>query len=84
MRDHKEKLSGYFDAPWNWNKIKNNQNWILQFASLDDPWIPIAESRFVHNQLQTEYQEYHDQGHFGTDCNKTTFPEIIAAIHTKF
>jgi predicted alpha/beta hydrolase family esterase len=37
----KEKLSGYFDRAWNWKKIKTNQNWIVLFASQDDPWIPI-------------------------------------------
>lgn len=79
----KEKLSGYFDASWNWPKIRSNQNWIIQFASLDDPWIPIAEPRFVRDQLLSEYYEYHDQGHFGGDYNKTTFPEILTVIEAK-
>jgi predicted alpha/beta hydrolase family esterase len=46
-----EKQSGYFDKPWNWNKIKDNQNWIIVFASQDDPWIPIEEPRHIHSQL---------------------------------
>lgn len=79
----KEKLSGYFDTPWNWNAIKKNQNWIIQFASTDDPWIPIVEPRFVRDQLHTEYHEYQDQGHFGGDYNKLTFPEILIAIQSK-
>ncbi len=32
-----EKASGYFDQPWNWQAIKDNQRFIIQFASTDDP-----------------------------------------------
>lgn len=78
-----EKLSGYFDGPWNWEAIKNNQNWIVQFASQNDPWIPIAEARFVHEQLGAEYHEYTDKGHFGGDYYKAEFPELIAVIKEK-
>ena len=79
----KEKLSGYFDRPWDWEAIKNNQQWIIQFASTNDPWIPIEESRFIHRQLDTEYYEFQDQGHFGGDYYKPTFPEALAAIKSK-
>ncbi len=24
-----ERLSGYFDTPWNWEAIKQNQRWIM-------------------------------------------------------
>ncbi len=44
----RERLSGYFDEPWQWDTIKNNQEWVIQFASADDPWIPIEEARFIH------------------------------------
>lgn len=47
LNDEKEKKSGYFDKPWNWEAIKNNQKWIIQFNSSDDPWIPIDEARFL-------------------------------------
>lgn len=76
----KEKESGYFNRPWNWEAIKNNQKWILQFASTNDPWIPIAEPRFVSKQLQSRYFEYDDMGHFGGDYVKPTFPELIKAL----
>ena len=42
-----ETLSGYYNKPWNWQAIKDNQQWIVQFASTDDPWIPIQEPRFI-------------------------------------
>jgi predicted alpha/beta hydrolase family esterase len=79
-----EKISGYFDKPWNWEAIKKNQNWIIEFSSSDDPWIPIEEARYVHEKLATEYHEFNNQGHFGGDYYKPEFPELVAAILNKF
>ncbi len=78
-----EKISGYFDTPWDWNAIKQNQKWIIQFAAINDPWIPIAEARLVHEKLNTDYHESPDQGHFGGDYYKKTFPEALEAIKSK-
>lgn len=78
-----ERLSGYFDTPWNWQAIQDNQQWIVQFASTDDPWIPIQEARFVHGKLKTQYHEFTNQGHFGQDIGKTEFPELLAVIRKK-
>lgn len=83
LDDEREKESGYFDKPWNWEAIKNNQKWILQFNSTDDPWIPINEAHFVHNKLNTDYHEFTDQGHFGGDREKDTFPELLEALKKK-
>ncbi len=49
-----EKQSGYFDKPWDFESIKRNQKWTIIFASEDDPWIPIAEPRYLHAQLACE------------------------------
>lgn len=76
LGEENEKLSGYYNKPWSWQAIKNNQKWIVQFASIDDPFIPIAEARYVRDQLKTKYLEYQDKGHFITP----TFPELIDAI----
>ncbi len=75
-----EKQSGYFDRPWNWQAIKRNQQWAVIFASQDDPWIPVAEPRFIHEQLNCEYHEFTDQGHFGGDYYKPEFPELVSAV----
>ena len=75
-----EKASGYYDRPWDWKKIKENQNWITIFASTDDPWIPVKEARFVQQKLRCTYHEYNDQGHFGGDYFKGEFPELTQAI----
>jgi predicted alpha/beta hydrolase family esterase len=80
LGDENEKKSGYFDIPWDWKAIKDNQKWIIQFASTDDPFIPIEEPRKIHNELETIYHEYTDQGHFGGHDGKFEFPEMIEAI----
>lgn len=74
-----EKLSGYFDLPWNWEAIQKNQQWILQFSAINDPWIPIQEPRAVRDFLRTEYYEFADAGHF----DKKIFSELLEAILKK-
>ena len=78
-----EKKSGYFDTPWDWKAIKENQKWIIQFASTDDPYISITEAREIHKELDTDYHEYTDQGHFSYREQKLEFPELVAAITEK-
>lgn len=80
LGDDTEKESGYYSRPWNWNAIKSNQHWILQFASTDDPYIPISEPRFIHQPLDSEYYEYSDKGHFMI----FEFPELIKILRKKF
>ena len=76
-----EKASGYYDQPWAWDKIKNNQQWIALFASVDDPFIDIAEPRFLQQQLQPDYYEFANRRHFGHPNDvQNTFPELVEAI----
>lgn len=75
-----ERLSGYYDKEWKWGLMGGNAKWIIQFASLNDPYIPIAEARFIRDKLRTRYYEYPDQGHFSDDVHKTEFPELIDAV----
>lgn len=76
LGEESEKVSGYYDTPWDWNAIKQNQNFIIQFASVDDPFIPISEARYIHEQLNSTYSELH-QGHF---YPQDIFPELIDAV----
>ena len=80
LGDEKEKKSGYFDEPWEWDKIKDNVEKIVIFASTDDPYIPISHPMLVKEKTNAEYHEYNDEGHFGADVNKTEFPEIITVV----
>ena len=85
LNNEKEKIRGYYDETWRWNKIKKNAKWIIQFHSTDDPFIPAEEARFIHQQLSTEYHEFSNQSHFWAIGNliKDKFPEIIEAIRKK-
>ena len=75
-----EKQSGYFNSVWDWKSIKDNQQWTILFASQNDPWISVEEPRYIHSQLDCEYHEYKNDGHFGGDYFKPTFPELSHAI----
>ena len=75
-----EKASGYFDSEWQWSKIKENAEWIVIFASRDDPWIPIEQPRFIRDKTDAEYHEFKDEGHMGADRKKKDFPEIVQVI----
>ncbi len=76
-----EKLSGYFDTPWDWKTIQANQQWTVIFAAQDDPWIPVDEPRYIHKRLKCEYHEFKDQGHFGQESSfKENFTELSLAI----
>lgn len=79
LGDEKEKISGYYEDPWRWEKIKQNAKWIIQFASADDPYIPTEEARYVRDRLNTEYYEYADRGHF----MENEFSEFVEAIKRK-
>jgi len=35
--DDNEKKSGYFNHPWNWQAIRNNQKWIYNLIQLMIP-----------------------------------------------
>ena len=59
-----EAESGYYSAPWQWDRIRDNQQWIAIYQSTDDPHIPISEARFVAKQLECSYFELDGRGHF--------------------
>jgi len=84
LGEENEKISGYYDEPWQWEDIQKNQQWIIQFASVDDPFIPIAEARHIHEKLNTTYYEYEDRGHFGHGGQPLDeFPELIEALQKR-
>lgn len=74
-----ERISGYFTTPWCWDKIKSNQQWIIQLASTDDPYIPINQARLIHKNLNTEYHEFANRGHFLED----TIPDALSIVLKK-
>jgi pimeloyl-ACP methyl ester carboxylesterase len=77
LGDAGEAASGYYDAPWQWDQIRNNQRWLGIYQSSDDPLIPVAEARFVAAQLKCSYFEHSDRGHF---IESHEFPELVAFV----
>jgi predicted alpha/beta hydrolase family esterase len=43
-----ERESGYYTGEWQWDRIKSNADWIVQYGSADDPFIPKEEMDLVH------------------------------------
>jgi putative hydrolase RBBP9 len=85
LDDPDERISGYYDAPWQWEKIRSNQQFIVLLASSDDPWIPIYQPRHIAQSLQCEYHEYTDKGHFiphesANENEWKKFPELLQII----
>jgi predicted alpha/beta hydrolase family esterase len=80
LGDAFERASGYYDAAWQWQRIRDHQQWIAIYHSSDDPNIPIAESRFVAAQLRCSYFEFTDRGHFN---DQRQFPEVVDFVRKK-
>lgn len=80
-----EKEAGWYDAPWHWDKIKQNAGFISHFASVNDPFIPIEEQRFIAQKLGADYHEFTNRGHFMLSDNplNQTFPELLTVIKRK-
>ena len=80
LGDSFEAASGYYAEAWQWQRIRDHQQWIAIYNSTDDPHIPIAEPRFVASQLRCSYFEFTDRGHF---VDSRQFPEIVDFIRRK-
>ena len=58
------KFTGYYNRPWEWEQIKQNTQWIVQFGSTDDPFIPFSEQEQVAEGTASEFHKFSDKGHF--------------------
>jgi serine hydrolase len=77
LGDDLEKQSGYFDQPWNWHSIRQNQDKIALFYGDDDPYIPQADFKFIASQLQPEVHKIPGAKHF-IECQQ--LPELLDYI----
>ena len=69
-------FTGYYNRPWEWEQIKHNTQWIIQFGSTDDPFIPFSEQKQVAEGTGAEFQQYSDKGHFMS----MAFPELLKKL----
>jgi hypothetical protein len=80
LGDSGEAASGYYSAPWQWERIRAHQRWIAIYHSIDDPHIPVAEPRFVAAQLKCNYFEFDGRGHF---IDPDALPEAVPYLARK-
>lgn len=76
LGDETERKSGYFDRPWQWDKIQQNAGFIVQFGSSDDPFLPWSEQKAVADGLKADLREYGDRGHF----MNSRFPDLVETV----
>eukprot|EP00879_Flechtneria_rotunda_P005260 GHRR01005545.1.p1 GENE.GHRR01005545.1~~GHRR01005545.1.p1 ORF type:complete len:193 (+),score=58.82 GHRR01005545.1:905-1483(+) len=79
LGDPTEAASGYFHRPWQWQDITKHAEFIVQFGSTDDPYLPWVEQQAVADALQPELYKYDNKGHFMT----TEFPELLEVLTAK-
>ena len=79
LGDENERASGYYSRPWEWDNIKRNTDWRVQFGAEDDPFIPWGEQQQVADGLESELHKYPDKGHF----MNSTMPELIKVVKEK-
>jgi predicted alpha/beta hydrolase family esterase len=77
-----ERKSKYYSRPWNWETIRGNTQWILQYHSTDDPFIPREEADHVAENLRSEYKCFEDKSHFFHDTDvDVILSDIIEKMH---
>ncbi|GAC1391063.1 MAG: hypothetical protein NVSMB46_02200 [Candidatus Saccharimonadales bacterium] len=74
LDDESEKQSGYYDDPWQWQKIKAHQLSIALIWGNNDPYIPQREFHYISSKLQPTEIMVPNGKHF---IEKTTFPEVL-------
>ena len=80
MGDELEKQSGYFNDPWDWKSIRDNQKHIVLVYSDDDPFIPQEEFETIAENLKPEVIKIPGAKHF---IEQDTFPEVLDYIVKK-
>lgn len=74
LGDAFEKQSGYYEKPWQWSRIKSNQNKIALISGSDDPYIPQKEFAFIAQQLNPTHIKIEGGKHF---IDQAQFPELL-------
>jgi uncharacterized protein len=81
LGDELEKQSGYFDKPWEWEKIKNNQKKIALFYGDNDLYIPQEQFKFIADKLKLQIFRIPDGKHF---IEFSMFPQVLEYIKKNY
>lgn len=81
LGDDLEKRSGYYDKPWQWERIRSNQQKIALIWGDDDPYIPQSEFDSIAEQLQPLAIKIPGGKHF---IERAEFPELLHYIQQTY
>jgi len=79
LGDAMERQAGYFTRPFDWDKIRANCGFVVQFGSPDDPFLPWDAQCEVAEGLGITITRLDGRGHF----MEPTFPELVNAIQAR-
>ncbi|EQC41157.1 hypothetical protein SDRG_01135 [Saprolegnia diclina VS20] len=80
LGDDNERASGYYARPWAWAQIKANCDWIVQFGSPDDPFLPAAEQNLVAEGLSSEFHYLRGRGHYMREEEPVIWSALAAKL----
>lgn len=81
LGDDMEKQSGYYEKPWQWEKIKTNQRKSALIWGDDDPYIPQAEFDHIAEQLNPTQIKIKGGKHF---IERKEFLELLQYIREMY
>ena len=77
LGDDLERESGYFNRPFNYEKMRENTPWIIQFHAENDHLVPVDAARKVAKSLEkVKYVEHKKSGHFQFDTAEWLIDEL--------
>ncbi len=81
LGEESERISGYYDDPWQWQAIKTNQKKIAVVFGDDDPYIPQSEFTYIALHLGPEKLKIPGGGHFE---RRQDFNELLRYIERTY
>lgn len=81
-----ESLTGLFEEPFDFEKIKTKANKFVFLHSDNDPYVPIEHARYLSEQVGGELVIKTGQGHFNTEIDKkySSFPLLFDIIRGSY
>ncbi|HEX8227041.1 MAG TPA: alpha/beta hydrolase [Candidatus Saccharimonadales bacterium] len=81
LGEESEKISGYYDDPWQWGAIKSNQKKIALVFGDNDPYIPQSEFAYIAVHLGPEKLKLPGAAHFES---RQDMPELLRYIESTY
>jgi len=77
-----DELSGLFEEPFDFEKIKQRCGKFIFIHSDNDPYCPLDHAKYLARETNGEVVVFEGQGHFNTELSSDyeQFPEIIQFI----